>query len=185
MSMILISKQKITDDAILTLAHHDFKKGLSARAFFKTRNNSISDELVQETFMKTWKYIVGGGKIEIMKAFLYNILNNLIIDHYRKYKVLSLDYLMSKGFTPSVNDIEKLIDVIDGKKAIFLISRLPTMYRKIMRMRYVQNLTLKEMSVITGKSRNAVAVKAHRGLEKLKLLYKSACLQIDITAIRE
>ena len=40
-----------------------------------------------------------------------------------------------------------------------------------MRMRYVQDLSLKEMALITGKSQNALAVQAHRGLMKLKLLY--------------
>ncbi len=65
---------------ILTLAHHDFDKGLNARAFFKVNNRAISKDLVQDTFIKTWIYLVKGGKIDIMKAFLYHVLNNLIVD---------------------------------------------------------------------------------------------------------
>jgi DNA-directed RNA polymerase specialized sigma24 family protein len=38
-------------------------------------------------------------------------------------------------------------------------------------MKYTQGLSLKEMSLITGLSRNALAVQAHRGLERLKALY--------------
>jgi len=38
-------------------------------------------------------------------------------------------------------------------------------------MRYVKDLSLKEISLITGQSTNATAVQIHRGLEKLKLLY--------------
>ena len=41
-----------------------------------------------------------------------------------------------------------------------------------MRMRYVQDLTLKEMSLITGQSKNTISVQAHRGLEIIKSLYK-------------
>jgi DNA-directed RNA polymerase specialized sigma24 family protein len=41
-----------------------------------------------------------------------------------------------------------------------------------MRMRYVQELTIQEMSLITGQSKNAFTVQTHRGLKKLKLLYK-------------
>jgi len=40
-----------------------------------------------------------------------------------------------------------------------------------MRMRYMEILSLKEMSVITGQTTNAMAVQVHRGLERLKLLY--------------
>jgi DNA-directed RNA polymerase specialized sigma24 family protein len=38
-------------------------------------------------------------------------------------------------------------------------------------MRYIQDLSLQEISLITGQSKNAVAVQIHRQLEKLKLLY--------------
>ena len=38
-------------------------------------------------------------------------------------------------------------------------------------MRYVRDMSLQEISLLTGQSKNAVAVQVHRGLEKLKLLY--------------
>ena len=38
-------------------------------------------------------------------------------------------------------------------------------------MKYVQDLSLEEMSQITGQTKNGIAVKIHRGLEKLKILY--------------
>jgi RNA polymerase sigma-70 factor (ECF subfamily) len=155
----------------LTLAHHDFEKGLNARAFFKTHNHATGEDLVQDTYIKTWSYLVRGGKIDIMKAFLYHVLNNLIVDQYRKHKTISLDSLAEKGFEPSVLEPKRIFDVLDGKAALLLIARLPLPYQKIMRMKYVQDLSLKEMSLITGQSKNAIAVKIHRGLEKLKVLY--------------
>jgi DNA-directed RNA polymerase specialized sigma24 family protein len=48
------------------------------------------------------------------------------------------------------------------------------MYQKVMRMRYMQDLSLAEMSLVTGQSRNTIAVQLHRGLAKLKLLYNHA-----------
>ncbi len=157
--------------AVLTVAHHDYEKGLNLRALFKTRDRAMSEDLVQDTFMKTWKYLVRGGKIDVMKAFLYHVLNNLIIDQYRKNKTVSLDVLMEKGLEPSIDDSDSMLNAFDGKAALFLIQRLPLAYQKVLRMRYVQDLSLKEISLITGQTRNAVAVQVHRGLEKLKLLY--------------
>ena len=52
----------------LSEAHHDFDRALNARAFFKTHNHTTSDDLVQDTFIKTWSYLAKGGKIEIMKV---------------------------------------------------------------------------------------------------------------------
>ncbi len=156
---------------VLSVAHFDFQKGLNARAFFKMNDRALGQDLVQSTFLKTWVYLVKGGKINIMKAFLYHILNNLIIDEYRKNKPGSLDTLIESGFEPAVEESGRVFDIMDGKAAALLIQRLPEKYRNIMRMRYMQVLSLKEISLITGQTRNTVAVQTHRGLEKLKSLY--------------
>lgn len=169
---MMTPKQKIQQQGVLTTAHNNYGKGLSSHAFFKVNNRATSEDLVQDTFMKTWNYLVKGGKIDVMKSFLYHILNNLIIDEYRKRKIASLDVLIEKGYEPSSNPSESLFNILDGKKALLLIQRLPQKYQKVMRMRYVQDLSLKEMSLVTGQSKNTIAVQLHRGLAKLKLLYK-------------
>ena len=172
------------------MAHHDFEKGLNSRAFFKVHDHALGEDLVQNTFMKTWSYLVKGGKIDIMRAFLYHVLNNLIVDEYRKHKTTSLDVLVEKGFEPKDIHPENLLNALDGKAAregilvrlshnqtdgiidlmeAFALSEKDV--EKIMRMKYIQDLSLKEMSLITGQTKNAMAVQLYRGLEKLKILY--------------
>jgi RNA polymerase sigma-70 factor (ECF subfamily) len=165
-------KEEIQRKEELTGAHHDYEKGLNKHAFFKINNRGVSEELVQDTFIKTWAYLVKGGKVDVMKAFLYHILNNLIVDEYRRRKNTSLDVLLEKGFEPAAREHGNMIDLLDGKAALLLIARIPKKYQQVMRMRYVQDLSLKEMSLITGQTKNALAVQAHRGLEKLKALYR-------------
>jgi len=164
-------KQDNERNIALNLAHHDYAKGMNLYSFFKVHNHGVSEELVQDTFMKTWKYLVKGGKIEFMRAFLYHVLNELIIDEYRKHKTISLDVLIERGYEPGIDHTEKVFNILDGKSALLLIQHLPVKYRRVMKMRYAQDLSLQEISLITGQSRNAVAVQVHRGLAKLKLLY--------------
>ena len=170
----MTQKQRTDRQTVLTCAHTDFQKGLHVYAHFKVSNQGLSEDLVQETFMKTWLYLAKGGKIDLMKAFLYHILNNLIIDEYRKKKTASLDALLDQGVESdrqSVDDRESLYDALDGKAALGFIARVSPIYQKVMRMRYIQDLSLQEMSTITGQSRNAVGVQIHRGLKELKSLY--------------
>ena len=164
-------QEKTERSIILTTAHRDFEKGLNTYAFWKVRNHAMGEDLVQDTFVKTWSYLVKGGKIELMKAFLYHVLNHLIVDEYRKRKTTSLDDLIEKGFEPAAEIEESLFNVLDSKALLVLIKQLPVKYIKVMRMRYIQDLSLKEMSLITGQSKNTIAVQIHRGLEKLKALY--------------
>jgi RNA polymerase sigma-70 factor (ECF subfamily) len=169
-------KETLKQKIMLALAHQSYNKGLNLHAFFKVNNHDTGEDLVQETFMKTWKYLVRGGKIDIIKAFLYHVLNNLIIDEYRKRKTTSLEILTEKGFDPHSDDSEseRVSNMIDGKSASLFIQKLPDAYKKIMHMKFVQDLTIKEISLITGQTRNAVTVKIHRGLQKLRVLCKAS-----------
>lgn len=166
-------KEEIQRREILDAAHHDFQKGLNAYASFKVSDPIVGEELVQDAFIKTWQYMVKKGKIGGMRAFLYHILNNLIVDEYRKrkYKTASLDTLMDNGFIPSVDESSKLYNTLDGKVTVLLIPKLPIIYRKIVHMRYIEGLTLREISIITGQTENAISVRLHRGIIKLRLLY--------------
>lgn len=154
----------------MTAAHQDFAKVLNTHAFFRIGDQSTGEDMVQDTFMKTWAYLVKGGKIEQMRAFLFHILNNLIVDQYRKRKKLSLDGLREKGFEPSVDDGEKLVDYLDGKEAFKLIYKLSSKNQTILQMRFVRDLSLKEIALINGQSINTVTVQIHRALKKLRLL---------------
>lgn len=166
--------QKIKARSVLMAeAYHDHAKGLNTHALFKVHNVDISNDLVSDTFMKTWSYLVRGGKIDIMRGFLYHVLKELIVDEYRKKKTVSLDVLMEKGFDIGGASSDHLMDVFDGKEAARLIGRLPKKYQNVMRMRHLQELSLKEIALITGQSKNTVTVQAHRGLKKLRLLYAS------------
>lgn len=170
----MTEKQEAKQQAILTKAHQDYEKGLNSHAFFKVHSHTIGEDLVQDTFLKTWSYLLKGGKIEMMKAFLYHILNNLIVDEYRKRKTTSLDVLLEeKGYEPSADYSERLFNILDGKKAVLLIQRLPIKYREVMRLKYTQGLSLKEMATKIGQTKNTTAVQLHRGLRKLGVLYEN------------
>ena len=79
--------------------------------------------------------------------------------------------MLDKGFEPGNDDFDRTVNMLDGKAAILLISSLLIAYQKIMSRRYVDDLSLAEIAEATGQTKNAVAVKTHRGMEKLRELY--------------
>jgi RNA polymerase sigma-70 factor, ECF subfamily len=141
---------ELQTDALLAIAHHDYEKALNLHSYFRLNDRALSNDLVQETFIKTWSYLAKGGKIDAMKAFLYHVLNNLIIDEYRKRKTVSLDLLLEKGFEPHEKTTKNILDELDGKTALALVKKLPDKYQRVIRMRYTQDLSLEEMSLLTG-----------------------------------
>ncbi len=155
----------------LTIAHHDFEKDMLKFSLSKLNNVAAAQDIVADTFIKTWIYLVKGGRIDAMKAFLYHVLNNLIIDQYRKKKSVSLDGLAENGFEAGFDDSPRLFDFIDGKAAVILIEKLPKKYKEVITLRYMKEYSIAEIAELTHQSKNTVAVRIHRGLQKLSTLY--------------
>ena len=129
---MLTVAEKLNLQLVMTAAHADFEKDLTRHAQFRASDAMVCEDLVQDTFMKTWVYLVKAGKIDLMKPFLYHILNCLIIDEYRKKKSTSLDVLLDKGFEPDNDDFDRAVNLLDGSAALVLIASLPFSYQKIM-----------------------------------------------------
>lgn len=168
-----LSKTKLNSiRAEMATAHGVYNTALLKRALYKTNNTEVSKDLVQTTFLKTLMYLQKGGKVDLMRSFLNHILNALIIDEYRKNKMVSLDSLLEKGFEPGSDEYERSIDILEGREIILMIPELPAKYETVIRLRYLKGLSLKEIALVTSQSKNTVAVQVHRGLEKLKALYE-------------
>lgn len=159
---------KISDD--VTSAHDLHHINLTKHAIYKTHDADLGEDLVQTTFLKTLTYLRRGGKIVIMRAFLNHILKDLITDEYRKRKPVSLDALLEAGFEPAAPDHERVADMFDGQQVVGLLSKLPQKYQSVLKMRYMQDLSLKEMSLLTGQTTNTISVQSHRGLKKLQAI---------------
>ena len=136
--------------------------------FYKTSNREVALDLVQDTFVKAWNYLVAGKSIDNLKAFLYKTANNLIIDYFRKKKTSSLDALIEVGFNPSFDDTNIMVDKLDGSLALKAVDRIEPIYREVIIMRYVDELSIKEIATILEEKENNISVRLHRGMEKLR-----------------
>ena len=122
-----------------------------------------------------WSYVRGGHDIESFRPFLYKVLNNLIIDEYRKTKEASLDAMfeiegVDEGSFEDLtsNTVESLAATLDGKQAFAMLEELPDTYREVLILRFVDELGPKEISNLIEESENVVSVRLHRGLRLLR-----------------
>ena len=153
-------------------AYDELSDAIFRHCYFRIGDREIAKDLTQDAFIKSWQYIAGGSKVVNLKAFLYKVANNLIIDQYRKKKELSLDRLQETGFDPGFDERNKNDSYIDAKFAINTINELEDKYKDVILMRYIDDLSPKEIGQIIGESENNVSVRIHRGLKQIKDLIK-------------
>jgi len=156
-------------------AFEEYSDALFRHAAMRVSNRERSIDIVHDTFTKVWSYIRSGHQIDAYRSFLYKVLNNLIIDEYRRQKEVSLDALLEaegvdEGSFPNLseNTVEALAATIDGRKAFELVQELPKEYREVIVFRFVDGLGPKEIADLIEESENVVSVRIHRGLKLLR-----------------
>jgi len=156
---------------------------LFRHCYYRLSNRERARELMQEAFLRAWKYNIDGKEIRSIKTFLYRIVNNLIIDEYRKKKEVSLEQQnVNKSndpyapaseqivYDPGEDGRTALMDHIDGKRALEMVEHLEAPYREVIIMRFVDGLTPREIARIVDETPNVVSVRIHRAIAQLQKL---------------
>lgn len=173
-----IAMARLHEEAFLR-AFDQYADALFRHASFGLSNRERAQDLTQETFIKAWDYIRSGKEIENWKSFLYRVMNNLIIDEYRRRKSVSLDALMEENSlhanalvsTGSRREREEEFDgeLLTGRVRTLMQTMLPR-ERTLLTLRYVEGRSPKEIAASLGISENAVSVRIHRAVERLRKL---------------
>lgn len=134
----------------------------------------LAKDITQETFINAWKYLsTQNTEVKNIKALLYKIAKNLIIDNSRKKKAMSLDELMEFGFDAPDEDHDRVKERLDAVQAFESVNSLEDKYKEVILMRYVEELSPKEIAEILGESENNISVRIHRALKQLNKLLKT------------
>jgi len=166
-------------------AFEAYNDELFRHAAMRLKDRDRAIELTQECFMKVWEYAQKGGEIRELRPFLYRTLRHLIIDEYRRKKPVSLEAMAEEFEDKNVeallppdqsNTLERAIERFDGVAALAALQKLPDAYREALSLRYVEGLSPGEIGKIVGESENAVSVRIHRGLKKLKEMLEGTML---------
>lgn len=128
-------------------------------------------DITQETFLRLWKTLLGGKKLQNEKAFLFTVAYRLIVDWYRKKKSVSLDKMLDNENSSFDVVDDKAPDGVLGTEGRYLLSKInelsPT-NREPVYLRFVENMSPQEISYVLNISANVASVRINRGLEELR-----------------
>jgi RNA polymerase sigma-70 factor (ECF subfamily) len=149
-------------------AYDELSDVLFRHSFFRVSNREVALDLVQEAFLKTWNHMSRGNSIQNMRSFLYRVTNNLIIDYYRKSKSFSLDNLLDEGFDVADSGHTEIVESAEISQIKKALKTLPENECHIITLRYIDGLSIQEISELLNESENVISVRIHRALKKVK-----------------
>lgn len=184
------------NDGFRTLyeAHVD---ALFTHAYFRVSDREIAKDIVQDVFVRAWNVYKNGGEDAVVhwRAFLYTMLNNKIIDHYRSKKrtEVSLDSVMERGddegseYVPEALRVgglevesERFDTTLSSQVVRDAVGQLPEHDRQIVVLRYLNEESVQDVAKMLNMTENAVYVRSHRALARLKRLLSARSDHIDI-----
>lgn len=127
----------------------------------------VAEDLTQDVFLKAWKYRQNFDQNKSsLKTWLYVITNNTIRDYFRTRKnppEQLPEYLASSfDLHRSQSDRQLYAFVLDK------FGLLSESDQEILALRYIEDLPVKQISKITGKSYTATKVALHRAIKRLQ-----------------
>ena len=134
--------------------------------FFWIRTNSIelSKDFIQEVFTRVWKNRSHLDQNKSIKAYLYRIANNLVIDHLRKkgYAKKYLSDLKQRDASAYHDPVEMKI-MID-----YAVHDLPEKIRQVFIFSRYQGLSYQEIAEVCQISIKTVEARMSRALNLLR-----------------
>lgn len=140
--------------------------------YLKTSNKEIAQDLTSECFLSTIKYLKE-NEVHNLRAFLFKTARNKIIDYYRqKGRVIYSDEAVLAN--EEISGKDELVNKQDAKLMAEKIRLLNNDDREVLTLRYLEDLDIKEIADIIGKSQMATRVQIFRALKKAKLLIEES-----------
>ena len=138
--------------------------------YFRVKNASLAEDLTQETFLRFFSqtsYLNHGKPL----AYLYTIAKNLCIDSFRAKQPEPLPDADTEwdSFVMPDTGYQELEAELTVKKAV---EALPKELAELILFRFVNELSMKEISNITGMSRFSIQRKLDDALKQLKRILR-------------
>lgn len=133
------------------------------------KRKEIAEDLTQATFVKAFKNRFRFDKAKSsIKTWLFVIARHTIIDFYRTNR--DIKTVTSEEEVEGENFVDELERQDLAKFVLGKIDLLKKEEKELLILRYIEDLTLDEVSKVIDKKKSATKVSIHRALKKLKEL---------------
>lgn len=165
--------------------------GIFSYIIFIVHNEEVANDLFQEVFLKAIMKLQSGkyspsGKFN---AWLIRIAHNTIMDWYRRQKThITMDTAVDDIAIAQMSDSDLIEtsreDLLANNQVLCdvknLIDYLPENQREVVKLRYYQNLSFKEIAQMTGVSINTSLGRMRYALINMRRLANENKMQLQL-----
>lgn len=175
------------DHEAFAVLYNRYNKKINNFLIFKLARKEDIEDITAQIFLKLWEYLITEDAPEIrnLRAFVYKMARNAVANFYR-----------AQGHMPKpveLDDPDEYHEIPDGRENVLIkllksqsidelitcVQNLPEQYREIIALRFFEQLDIKEIAEITGKTVGSINVLIHRGVKALRKIILPKMEQYD------
>lgn len=138
----------------------------------RTSSREETDDILAKAFLKIWEYLGARHRVRNIRGLLYKTADHLIIDFYRaraSHSARFADFSEVMDKVAVMPALDKEIAARHGfASAIGAMRRLNDDDRRLITLRFIDDLELGEVAGVISKSKGTTAVAIHRAMERLR-----------------
>ncbi len=169
-----LTKRAIKGEAsAFGLLYNHYQPKIYRFIYFKVGQREEAEDLTHQVFLKAWTNIRDYRSQGFpFGSWLYRIARNSVIDHYRTRKdndpIESVENIVLAS-SSLLKDLDSKLSVEKIKTAIL---KLKPDYQEVIILKFVEDLTNKEISEAMEKSDRAIKLLQHRAIKGLREILK-------------
>lgn len=172
-----LAKIKKGDTDAFAKLYDDLAPRIYRFTLFKVGSTEEAEDIASQAFLKVWQYVHDGtAEIKSLRAFVYRVTRNLIVDYYRErtqspirealpFEDSKTAHMLRDDTLPAHTDLASDVALLYKT-----LRELKEEYREVLILKYVDELSTGEISDILNKHDGAVRTQLSRALTALREL---------------
>ena len=164
----LIERAKNYDHTALHAIYEHYSLGIFRYIYYRIGDYEMAEDLRAEVFVKM---LEGLGAFSYqgwsISAWLYRIAHDRVVDHLRRTKRRQQEPLDEQYVDPAVGPDIISLARLDHAALREAIAKLTDEQSQVIILRFIQDLSLREVAQITGRTEGAIKALQHRALQAL------------------
>jgi RNA polymerase sigma-70 factor (ECF subfamily) len=167
-----LQKAQNGDQIAFGLIYDHFAEKLYRFIYFRVGHKEVAEDVLSDTFVKSWQKINQINSPEALSGWLYQIAKHNIIDYYRLKKELVPLGEVEEFLEDEVNPVDSINANMGQKRILDVLKQLSPDQQEVIKYKFFEDMTNEEIAYVMGKTEGAVRVIQHRAILQLKELLK-------------
>jgi RNA polymerase sigma-70 factor (ECF subfamily) len=172
----LVARAQMGDEGAFAVLYEEYFTPLYRFLYFRVADQQEAEDLAQATFVKAWGALKRYRETAnaSFSSWLYAIARNTLIDHWKKKKDVSFgtDEAFNAIIDADQDPITQFRQNDTGRKVREAIQGLSEDQRDVVVMKFIQDMSNKEIAEALGKTEEAVRQLQFRALRMLRSRFR-------------